>query len=146
MVSESELYMWRAVFAFAFVDRNLSLEEQELLHSYLAQAQFSPDQKRLLAKDMLEPQDVEKMYQGITRPEDKSRFCTLARALAWCEGDLDAQERHILQKVSCLKGGADYDILRETRKSSHLHDYYQHYARSGMMGLLSYPNQYQQRI
>ncbi len=32
-ITESELYMWRAVFAFSLVDNILSLEEQKILQS-----------------------------------------------------------------------------------------------------------------
>lgn len=138
-VSESEFFMWRAVFAFAFVDSSLSLEEQELLYSYLAKARLSSEQKNILKKDLLEPQDTEQMYRGITSSHDKERFCVLARALAWCEGDLDAQEVKILKKVSCLKHGEENEYLQKSRSSAHLHDFYQHYARSGVVGLVEYP-------
>ncbi len=142
-VTDSEFFMWRAVFAFAFVDSSLSMEEQELLYSYLAKARLSPEQKQTLKQDLLEPQSAEEMYKGISSTHDKERFCVLARALAWCEGDMDAQEVKILKKVACFKDGEDHDILKESRRSEHMHDFYQHYAKSGVVGLLDYPNQVQ---
>lgn len=138
--------MWRAVFAFAFVDSALSLEEQELLHSYLAKAHLSPDQKRILGGDLLDPQDVVKMYKKITETEHQARFCILARALAWCEGDMDAQEARILSRVSCLRDGEGHTILRHTRSLDHLHDVYKHYARSGVISLASYPHKVELRM
>ncbi len=146
-VSQSEFYMWRAVFAFAFVDQSLSLEEQELLHSYLAKARLSEDQRRVLREDMSDPPNPESMYKLITEPMHKSRFCVLARALAWCEGDLDAQEAKILSHMSCMKSGAEADVLSKSRSEEHLHDFYQHYARSGMVGLVSgLPHQVEMRL
>ena len=145
-VSESEFYMWRAIFAFAFVDTSLSLEEQELLHSYLAKARLSPEQKKVLSEDLLDPKDVVEMYHHITETQHKERFCVLSRALAWCEGDMDAQEARILSKVSCLKDGEGHAILRRTRSEDHLHDFYKHYAKSGVIGLASYPHRLEMRM
>lgn len=127
--------MWRAVFAFTFVDNVLSLEEQQLLQSYLSQVPFTVDQLATLRQDLLHPQDVETLYKQISDSEDKKRFCVLCRAIVWCEGDMNAQERKILQKVSCLKSDPD-EILVSTRNHPHINDYYQSYAKTGMVGLM----------
>ncbi|MBI1326194.1 MAG: hypothetical protein GC136_00955 [Alphaproteobacteria bacterium] len=133
--------MWRAVFAFAFVDNSLSIEEQELLKSYLATAHFTADQRRTLFADMHNPQDVVEMYRHITSVKDKERFCILARAMAWCEGHVDRQEAAILSKVSCLYEPEENIRLLNSRKEAHLYDYYQHYAKAGVRGLMGYPHQ-----
>ncbi|MDB5491869.1 MAG: hypothetical protein JWO78_1718 [Micavibrio sp.] len=134
-LSESEFSMWRTVFAFATVDGVLSLEEQQLLQSYRHKVTFSMTQLEILRQDMTTPRDVVAMYKKITQPEHKKRFCILARALSWCEGDMDRQEQAILKQLDCFKSGADADILRSTRGHPHVHDYYQEYARAGIMGL-----------
>lgn len=139
-IRESEFAMWRAVFAFTYVDNVLSLEEQELLQTYLKKVPFSADQLRILKKDLMEPKDVVGLYKKITRKEDKERFCVLARAIAWCEGNMLKQEMAILKKVSCFgEDGGDKELLRSTRGHPHLHDYYQQYAKAGMMGLFKEP-------
>jgi hypothetical protein len=130
-ISDSEFIMWRAVFAFATVDGVLSLEEQQLLQSYRHKVPFSMKQLEVLGQDMKEPQDVVALYKKITRPEHKKRFCVLARALSWCEGDMDKQEQAILKHLDCFKTGADANILRSTRGNPHVHDFYQEYARVG---------------
>jgi len=135
-VSESEFAMWRAVFAFSIVDNALSLEEQELLRSYLRTVPFSETQMDTLKKDFEAPQNVEAMYRKITNPEHKKRFCILARALVWCEGDMDMQEEKILRRVACLKDVPENDFLRASRDHPDLEEFYTHYARAGVVGLM----------
>ena len=139
-IGESEFNMWRAVFAFTFVDNLLSLEEQDLLQSYLRKVPFSQGQLEMLKEDMRNPKDVVGLYRKITNPEDKKRFCVLARAIVWCEGDMDEQEKRILKKVSCLSEPEEDEILRSTRDHPHIKTYYQEYARAGMVGLFKTPH------
>lgn len=136
--------MWRAVFAFAFVDNSLSIEEQELLQSYMQHVPFSDRQRNILKEDFTHPPSVVALYQSITEPQHKQRFCTLARALVWCEGDMDKQEEIILKRVSCLKGGEDAEILNQSR--DYADTYYQYYARGGMTGLLKARSQFEVRV
>lgn len=138
-IAESEFNMWRAVFAFTYVDNVLSLEEQELLHSYLAKVDFSRAQLDTLKEDLIHPKDVVSLYRKITRREDKERFCILARAIVWCEGDMAAQEKAILKKVSCFDEEEEEEILHSTRDHPHLRTYYQQYARAGMLGMFKQP-------
>lgn len=132
-LGDSEFQMWRAVFAFALVDNILSMEEQNLLRTYYNAIPFSDAQRETLRNDFLHPQDVEKLYNRITEPEHRTRFCMLARALVWCEGDMDRQEAEILKRVKCLKDG---DALKESRTHPHLHTCYRNYARAGVGGLV----------
>ena len=145
-ITDSEFLMWRAVFAFALADNVLSLEEQELLRSYLSQAGFSQKQVDLLKEDMHDPQNVVDIYRQITDDKDKRRFCVLARALAWCEGDMDRQEKEILRKASCFGEVEQADILYSTRGDAHVKTYYQEYAKSGIAGMMKLPHSIQMRI
>jgi hypothetical protein len=145
-ISESEFYMWRAIFAFTYVDNMLSMEEQELLQSYLANVPFSSKQRIILKDDLRNPKDVVELHKKITNPEDKKRFCVLARAIVWCEGDMDMQEKAILKKVSCIKGKEEEDILSSTRNDVNVEAYYNQYAKSGMMGLFKTPNIVEMRV
>ena len=140
-ISDSEFSMWRAVFAFTFVDNTLSIEEQELLQSYLQKVPFSGEQLERLKEDMRNPdKDVVSLYRKITNPEDKKRFCVLARAIVWCEGDMAEQEKKILKKVSCLSEPEEEEIFHSTRNHPHIHTYYQEYAKAGMVGLFKTPH------
>jgi hypothetical protein len=145
-INASEFAMWRAVFAFAYVDNSLSLEEQKILHAYLTKAPFSLAQRVILKDDLRHPKDVSVFYKQITRPEDKTRFCVLARAIAWCEGEVSAQEKYILKKMSCFGEVVDEEILHNTREHPHIETYYNQYAKSGMMGLFRTPHLLEIRV
>jgi hypothetical protein len=145
-IEESEFYMWRAVFAFTYADNMLSLEEQELLNAYLARVPFSKDQRDILKEDLRDPKDVVGLYKKITRKQDKERFCVLARAIVWCEGNMQEQEKAILKKVSCFGEKEEEEILHSTRNHPHINDYYQQYARAGMTGLFKVPHSVEMRI
>ncbi len=138
-ITDSEFAMWRAVFAFSFVDNSLSIEEQELLRSYLAKVSFTPPQLATLRADMQKPQNVEALYKQITDAKDKKQFCLLARALVWCEGNMEKQEEAILKRVACLKDDSELEHLHASRDHPHINDYYQQYARSGVIGLFKEP-------
>ena len=138
-ITESEFYMWRAIYAFSLVDNVLSLEEQKLLKSYSNSVPFSQTQINILRNDFKKPQNVETLYYKITNPKDKERFCILARAIAWCEGNVDKQEEAILKKISCFAGEADNEILLRTRNHPHISTYYQQYAKTGVLGLFKIP-------
>lgn len=142
-ISESEFNMWRAVFAFTYADNVLSLEEQELLGSYLSKVPFSAEQRNILKDDLREPKDCVKYYRKITNKEDKERFCVLARAIVWCEGNMADQEKAILKKASCFGEQQEEEILHSTRDHPHIHDYYQQYAKAGMMGMFKIPHNIQ---
>lgn len=143
-IDESEFHMWRAVFAFAFVDNSLSLEEQELLQSYMKKVPFSQKQLSVLNGDFKNPPDIVKMYKGITSEKHREHFCVLARALVWCEGDMDRQEEKILKRVSCLDDDDGADLLYRSRE--HAGDYYKHYAKAGMIGLMKAPTNFQMHV
>ena len=137
---ESEFYMWRAIFAFAMADGELSADELDLLHEYKEYVHFSAHQLQILHDDFLYPQNVEYLYKQITQPEDKHRFCIMARALAWSEGDLDQQEERILKHVSCLGTKEHSDTFHRTRNHPEIEPFIDRYAKGGTMGFLETPH------
>ena len=123
-VGPSEFAMWRAVFAFALVDNVLSLEEQEVLQGYLRNVPFSRAQRIILQNDFKKPQNVVMLYKRITDTYHRRQFCALARAIVWCEGNMDRQEEEILRRVSCFKEKAEAEILHSSRLHPDLENYY----------------------
>ncbi len=136
----SEFYMWRAVFAFAMADREITPGEAALLREYRASLRFTPEQAAQMEQDFAYPPDVQDMYRQITLPEHKQRFCAMARALAWCEGDLDKQDERILKRVSCLGTMEERDHLRKSRENPELQSYYDQYTRNGVTGFYRPPH------
>lgn len=108
--------MWRAVFAFALADGELTLEKQKILTLHVDRVPFSLDQVKTLRNDMRAPQNVENLYCAIVSKTRRERFCALARTLVGCDGDIDLQEKKILQYVGCFKKRDALDILKNSSK------------------------------
>lgn len=95
-MSESQFYMWRAIFALAHADHVVTAEELDFMQGILQSESFTPDQKAVLEKDITEPQDITKMFMSIAEEEDRSHFFYFARMLCWSDGDFDEQEQKIM--------------------------------------------------
>lgn len=98
-VSESRFNMWRAVFAMAHADKIVTGEERAFMEGYLAAVPFSAEQKLRLRQDMDDAQDIYALFVGISDPEDRGLFFQFARELCWCDGDYDAQEQEIKDRL-----------------------------------------------
>lgn len=121
-LSESRFYMWRAVVALAHVDGRVTVEEKELVESYLANLPGTEDQENTLRKDLLYAQDVSEMFGKITAPEDQGEFFQFARIMNWSDGDLDAQEDALFEKFQHMQMGkldqkALEAMVKDTRKA-----------------------------
>lgn len=123
-VNDDEFTMWRAIFAFALADGKLSLEEQGILTHHLKEENFSEEQMRTLRTDMSKFQSVEDLFSNIISQKNKKKFCAIARTLVWCDGDIDLQEKKILQNVSCFKKPDAAEILKNSVK----HKIYKNFA------------------
>jgi uncharacterized membrane protein YebE (DUF533 family) len=95
-VTDSNLSMWRAIFALAHADQKVSDEEARFLAEALDGVNLSPDQKSLLYSELQAPQNTEEMFDKITVPEDRTRFFELARELIRIDGDDDGDIQAML--------------------------------------------------
>jgi hypothetical protein len=140
--SDSHFYMWRAVFAMAYADGSLALEEQGLLYDYLDTVPFSDEQLEILREDVATPQDVDEMFLRVTEPEDRRIFFEMARTLVWCDGDYDAQEKVIIERLKRLADtqGDDYleelNISNDNSSGDFLKDLRSSYENGGLAAIL----------
>ncbi len=125
-VSQDEFSMWRAVFAFALADGKLTIEEQKILSHHIDSVDFSKEQLETLRADMNVKNDVEDLFSKIISPENKKKFCALARSLVWCDGDIAIQEKHILQHVKCFQTREYSEMLKNSAGS----DAYKNFVRA----------------
>ena len=144
-IPESEFYMWRALFAFAFAPGVVIPERMEILNEAKDTVPFSLHQLTVLRDDFQYPQDIDYLYKQITAPEHKHQFCAMARAIAWSDGDMDAQDERILKRVSCL-GKEDSEFLKLSRENTGLAGYMDQYAKNGMLGLWQMPRILEMRV
>ena len=134
-MTQSEFFMWRAVFAFAFVNNLITLEERHFLNNRLRTENFSPAEKEILKRDLQTPKDVEWLFTRIETDEDRRNFCHMARALAWSKGDMDRQEEKILEHISHLAAGEGKAILKQSRQKNFIKEHYDAYTSHGMDGI-----------
>lgn len=111
-VSESEFYMWRAVFAMAHADDEVTESELKFMNEILEKHNFSTLQKDLLKNDIENKQDISSFFSFITEQKHRSQFFRFARMLCWTDGDFDAQEQAILTKLERMNiQSADFDNM-----------------------------------
>jgi hypothetical protein len=132
-VSDDEFAMWRAVFAFAMVDGNLSLEKQKILSHHTRDVTFSKEHIVRLREDMKAPQDIEAIYCEIKIKAHQNQFCALARTLVWCDGDIGLQEKEILQHIGCIKSFDALDALKDSKTHSFYRDFTEVYETIGSL-------------
>jgi uncharacterized membrane protein YebE (DUF533 family) len=98
-VDDSRFTMWRAVITIIHADGVVTPHELSFLNDYLKEMNLTDEQRRIVAEDLKAPQDTVKMFKEITNVQDKRDFFMLARAVSWCDGDLDRQEDLIIRKL-----------------------------------------------
>jgi hypothetical protein len=116
IISESEFYMWRAVFATAHADQKVTGEEIRYLAEVLEDNPFTKKQRDVLIQDIVKAQDIAEMFRGITEQTDRARFFRLARELVWVDGDFGKEEQELLLKLQKAQvAAADlHDMIGKT--------------------------------
>jgi uncharacterized membrane protein YebE (DUF533 family) len=113
-LQSSRFSMWRAVFAMAHADHEVSYEEKMFMQKYFEHVPFSSDQIQVLRQDIETPQSVEEMFDGISEPEDRAEFFQFARMLCYSDGDFDEQEKIIKERLKDLQlNNLDHDTLEK---------------------------------
>ena len=113
---EDRFYMWRAVVAMMHADGVVTPHELSFINSHIDDLPLSEDQNKILHDDIQTAQDPYEMFAHINNVNDKRDFFALARALSWCDGDFDKQERLIIETLE--KSHMDEEtmaVLQETR-------------------------------
>ena len=111
-ITESQFYMWRAIFALAHADDVVTNEELRFMSEALEDVPFSDEQKAILKKDTLDAQSVEVMFMQITDPLDQSEFFQIASKMAHIDGDFGQEEQDIMLKIKQIHlANVDVDKL-----------------------------------
>lgn len=99
-VTDSELNMWRAIFACAHADNVVTQEERRFLRKAINTEPFSDEQRAILEQDIEVKQEIGAMFKLIADQKDRSKFFYFARMLFWCDGDFAEQEQKILTALA----------------------------------------------
>ena len=98
-ITESQFYMWRAVFALAHADDVVTDEELRFMVEAIEDVPFSDLQKGILQGDVKEPQSVEEMFLKITEPVDQAGFFKFASQIVHIDGDFGEEEQAVMLKL-----------------------------------------------
>ncbi len=98
-ISDSQFYMWRALFALVHVDHIVSNEEVRFMAEALEDIPFSRVQRDILIEDIHTAQDVLEMFIKITDPLDQARFFEFAHDLVHIDGEYGIEEQKIMLKL-----------------------------------------------
>lgn len=116
-VTESRFYMWRAVVAMVHADGVVTPHELAFVNDYMRDIHLSEEQLEIVGEDLHTPQDVYHMFSQIEDRQDRIDFFALARALSWCDGDYDGQEKIIIEQLEKLHlGDENVKLLAESRE------------------------------
>ena len=102
LVTESQFFMWRAVFALAHADDVVTNEELRFMAETLEDIPFSDAQKLVLQKDAKEEQSVEVMFKRISDPLDQAEFFRIASRIAHIDGDFGEEEQEVMLRLKQL--------------------------------------------
>lgn len=115
-LSKSRFAMWRAVVAVMHADAIVKPHEINFVLQNIEGLPLSEGQRAALMADIQNPASVEEMFFRIINDEDKEDFFHLARALAWADGDFDATEEEVLNRLTYLHvDGENLSIAHKTR-------------------------------
>jgi len=116
-LTESRFYMWRTVVAMVHADGVVTPHELAFVNDYISDIELSPSQLEILRDDLGVEQDIYEMFVNIKNRQDKIDFFSLARALSWCDGDLDQQEKEIIDRLQKIDDNQDaLSVLEESRE------------------------------
>jgi uncharacterized membrane protein YebE (DUF533 family) len=98
-VTESQFYMWRAIFAIAHADGQITEDEEAFMDQHMRGIPFSLKQKAILEDDIAHAKDPGVMLSKVTDEKDQGTFFQFARLMCWSDGNYDAQEKEIMQRL-----------------------------------------------
>lgn len=98
-ISESQFYMWRALFAMAHADNVVTDEEIRYMAEVMEDIPFSEEQQKTLNDDIKNPKDIIQMFDGIKDARDQAKFFKFAQELVWVDGDYGKKEQEIMLQL-----------------------------------------------
>ncbi len=91
--------MWRAVFSLAHSEGILTIKETDFLSKCLEEDNFSAGQKQILLRDLMEPQNLTRMFTSVSREEDKLDFFIYAEELGAGDDSYYGKEKKAMNSL-----------------------------------------------
>lgn len=113
-LSDSQMAMWKSVIALIHADGVAHEAEDQFLTERFDLLKITEDQKNELLVSLKTPGSVDRHFQDITEPKDRSQFIYFARLLFWSDGDFSQQEQTILKHLQeKVLGKADLETTKQ---------------------------------
>jgi hypothetical protein len=116
-VSNSMLYMWRAIISIAHINHKIEQAEKdyfETVFQALWRAKnLTQEQLDILRQDIITPQDTFDMLRHINDPSYRGQVITFAYRVARLDGAIDPDEKAVLDKMHAhVTEGLDMGQIR----------------------------------
>lgn len=98
-ITDSQLHIWRTLFAVAHADDIVTDEEVQFMAHVMEEVDFTEEQLIILKDDISNPKNAKEMFYKITTREDRVKFFDLARDLVWADGDFDEAEQSVMVQL-----------------------------------------------
>lgn len=102
MLADSKFNMWRAVFAIAHADHEVSADEKEYMMGILDKLILSNEQRSTLKEDIYIPQNPVSLFEKITELDDRIEFFKHAKQLTWSDDQYSAKEQSVIVKLKTM--------------------------------------------
>lgn len=99
IVTESQFYMWRTLFAISHADEIVSNDELRMMTEILEDLPFSEEQQTVLKEDIKHQRDPEEMFSKISQVKDQAAFFEFARKMVWVDGDFGEEEQELMVRL-----------------------------------------------
>lgn len=103
-MDESKFNLWRATFAFCFIDGVLSAEESRFIEEKLRTLPLTKDQKAVLQYDLKSPPAIDQLLPLITRAADRGFLINNIRLLSRVD-NLSPSEKAKIEELSKIVMG-----------------------------------------
>ncbi len=101
-MDSSKFHLWRACVSFCHVDKVLGEKERAWIESKSETLSFTPEQKAIILRDLVNPPRIMELLPLITKPSDRAFLVDQMRVLAYIDGTLDQEEKKKIEEIKGL--------------------------------------------
>lgn len=111
-------------------DNIVTPEELKLMREIIQDLNFSEEQRDILDKDIINPENPVDMFKGISDPQDQKEFFNFAYDLVMVDGHYDKKEFKVMQDLQAIydenrgitQNNENLNIGLEQRKNMKKHE------------------------
>lgn len=102
MLTDSKFNMWRAVFAIAHADHEVTSDEKEMMLNTLEKLILSNEQRAVLKEDIYIPGNPIDLFEKITELDDRIEFFKYSKQMMWADDQYSSKEQNVMIKLKTI--------------------------------------------